>query len=207
MSGDDDREMVLKAERPDRKLPGEVAHPSPHAARDKIEEWDMRKRGTTPLEGHPGQSDGEVTFNVPHERLGQGADGGGLRLNAGKNRMELTLPEWEWALADVSTKGSFKYDEWNWLLGMKWSSMIGCMKRHLVKFVLGERYDGPRFDKVKGTTGCHHLAMVAWNALALMTYDIRELGEDDRATLVKVAELLARVNAETSDLKERLNDV
>ena len=132
--------------------------------------------------------------------LGQGAAGGGKRFNKGKNRMELTLPEWDWALADVSTKGSFKYDEWNWLEGMDWSAMIGCMKRHLAKFEAGERYDGKEFNKALGTTGCHHLAMVAWNALALMTYDLRGIGNDDRATLV--FETLARVNAETSDLED-----
>ena len=136
------------------------------------------------------------------EELGQGSDGGGKRFDKGKLRMELTLPEWEWALADVSTKGSYKYDEWNWLLGMKWSSMLGCIKRHVNKFVAGERYDGLRYDRKAGTTGCHHLAMAAWNCLALMTYDLRGLGEDDRATIVQAMKLLERVNAETSDLKE-----
>lgn len=136
------------------------------------------------------------------ETLGQGAGGGGKRFDKGKTRMELTLPEWEWALADVSTKGSYKYDEWNWLLGMKWSSMIGCIKRHVNKFIAGERYDGTKFDKKAGTTGCHHLAMAAWNCLALMTYDLRGLGEDDRATIVQAMKTLERVNAETTDLKE-----
>ncbi len=140
---------------------------------------------------------------VVEEMFGEVTEGKGKRFNKGKLRMELTLPEWDWALGDVSTKGSYKYDEWNWLLGMKWSYMIGCMKRHLGKFEAGERYDGPKFDKKAGTTGCHHLAMVAWNALALMTYDIRQIGEDDRATLVEAQKILARVNAETSDLGEK----
>ena len=171
-------------------------------------------------DGVPGLRDGDwpdLTEDLPHddrlpeegerqESLGEGASGGGKRMNAGKNRMELTLPEWDWALGDVSTKGSYKYDEWNWLLGMKWSSMIGCMKRHLGKFEAGERYDGLKFDKKAGTTGCHHLAMVAWNALALMTYDIREIGTDDRATLVDAAKVLARINAETTDM-EKNNDI
>lgn len=46
-------------------------HPSPHAARDKTEEWDMnecnqrikdRKQGNTPLKGRPGQTDGDIIF-------------------------------------------------------------------------------------------------------------------------------------------------
>jgi hypothetical protein len=153
-------------------------------------------KGTPPILPRPVA---EATKELA-EVLGQGTAGGGKRFNAGKNRMELTLPEWDWALADVSTKGSLKYDPWNWLEGMDWSSMIGCMKRHLAKFEAGERYDGKEFNKELGTTGCHHLAMVAWNALALMTYDMRGIGNDDRAKMM--FETLARVNAETSDLGE-----
>ncbi len=135
------------------------------------------------------------------EKLGQGADGGGLRFNAGKLLMEATPPEWEIALADVTTQGSKKYALRNWELGMPWSTMIGCMKRHVNKFMLGERYDGKEFNKELGTTGCHHLAMVAWNALALMSYDLRQIGENDLPELQY--ELWGRVNADSSDLDER----
>ncbi len=157
----------------------------------------------SPLPDVLSEADREKLKNTIEE-IGQGQDGGGKRLNKGKNKMELTLPEWDWALGDVSTKGSFKYDEWNWLLGMDWSAMIGCMKRHLAKFEAGERYDGVKFDLKAGTTGCHHLAMVAWNALALMTYDIREIGTDDRAAFLIKA--LIRINAETTDLLEDSDD-
>lgn len=99
------------------------------------------------------------------------ADGGGLRFNTGKNMVELTPPEWLWGLAMVTTRGSIKYAVRNWERGMKWSYLVGCAFRHLLKFICGERYDPE--------TGCHHLAMVAWNVLALMTYDIRNIGEND----------------------------
>lgn len=121
------------------------------------------------------------------------ADGGGLRFNAGKNKLELIPPEWLWALGDVTTQGSKKYAERNWERGMDWSNMVGCMERHLLKFLAGERYDGTEFNKEKGTTGCHHLAMVAWNALALMSYDLRGVGQNNLPEL-KVA-LLEAVNA------------
>ena len=139
------------------------------------------------------------------EQMGEGKDGGGMRMNKGKLRMELTPAEWEWALADVSTKGSLKYDARNWEKGMGWGSMIGCMKRHINKFLAGERYDGDGFDIEAGTTGCHHLAMVAWNALALMTYDLREIGENDLPEDSQL-ELFARVNAETSDMGGNIHD-
>lgn len=97
------------------------------------------------------------------------ADGGGLRHDKGKNRMELIPPEWEYALADVLTKGSLKYEERNWERGMAWSKPVGCARRHLSKFMMGERYDWE--------TGCHHLAMAAWNLLALMSYDLRGISD------------------------------
>jgi hypothetical protein len=137
------------------------------------------------------------------EELGQGADGGGKRYNSGKNKMELIPPEWLWALGDVLTKGAFKYEERNWEKGMSWGSMIGCIQRHTNKFLAGDRYDGPGLDIKKGTTGCHHLAMVAWNALALMSYDLRQIGENDLPKEVQL-ELFDRVNAETSDLGEKI---
>lgn len=143
--------------------------------------------------------DEQIIEALRKEGIGDGADGGGQRLNAGKNKMELTPSEWEWALADVTTQGSKKYAERNWELGMKWSTMIGCMKRHIAKFQAGERYDGPEFSIENGTTGCHHLAMVAWNALALMTYDLREIGDNDLAEGEQL-DLFDRVNASTSDL-------
>lgn len=160
-------------------------------------------------DGIPGLSDGDwPDFNPPgdsmEETIGQGADGkGGLRLNAGKNRLEL-LPEiWSWALADVMTQGAKKYDARNWEKGMDWSSMIGCMHRHIAKFQGGQRYDGAGFDKKEGTTGCHELAMVAWNALALMLYDLKGIGNNDLPS--QQLDLFSRVNAETSDLSERFN--
>lgn len=123
---------------------------------------------------------------LPEVRETPLADGGGLRLDAGKNRLDLIPPEWEAALGDVLTQGAEKYDDRNWERGMSWSKMIGCAKRHRLKFEAGERYDLE--------TGCHHLAMAAWNLLALMVYDIRGIGEDDLPKTATVA-TIAAVNA------------
>ena len=146
----------------------------------------------------------KIRLDVAKEELGEGADGGGKRLNKGKTKIELTPPEWEWALADVSTQGSKKYAERNWELGMKWSTMIGAMKRHVLKFQAGERYDGEKFSLEEGTTGCHHLAMVAWNALALMSYDLRIIGQNDMP--YGQLELFDRINAETSKMGNDIHD-
>ena len=113
-------------------------------------------------------------------------DGGGLRHNAPKNRLDLVLPEWVWALGDVSTRGTIKYAVRNWERGMQWSIMVGCTLRHLYKFIAGERYDKE--------IGCHHLAMAAWNLLALMSYDLKGIGEDDIRTSTTMGTLEAVAN-------------
>lgn len=99
------------------------------------------------------------------------ADGGGLRYNADKNRLDLLPVEWSLALGEVMTAGAKKYAARNWERGMSWSIMVGCALRHLYKFMRGERYDPE--------TGCHHLAHCAWNVLALMSYDVRAIGQND----------------------------
>lgn len=95
------------------------------------------------------------------------ADGGGLRYNEGKCRVELIPPEWPWALGMVLTRGAIKYADRNWERGMSWSYMIGSILRHTFKFMCGERYDKE--------SGNHHMAHAAWNCLALMSYDLRGL--------------------------------
>lgn len=105
---------------------------------------------------------------------------GGLRYDEGKVRLELIPVEWTLGLGWVLTKGAEKYPARNWELGMKWSKMIASILRHIAKFMCGEKYDKE--------TGCHHMAHAAWNCLALMSYDIREIGENDfgRAAIAEV---------------------
>ena len=95
----------------------------------------------------------------------------GLRYDTGKVRLELLPPEWIWGLGQVTTAGAMKYEPRNWEKGMAWSKVLGPMLRHTYKWMAGEMYDEE--------TGCHHLAMVAWNALALMSYQIKIVGQDD----------------------------
>ncbi len=109
-------------------------------------------------------------------------DGGGLRFSIGKNKIDLIPPEWVWSLGMVLSRGAIKYAVRNWERGMAWSEVVGPMFRHAFKFICGERYDPE--------TGCHHMAMVAWNALVLMTYDIREIGHNDLVGEMKWLDLV-----------------
>ena len=95
----------------------------------------------------------------------------GLRYSKFKIRLDLIPALWTWALGDVLTRGAIKYRDHNWTLGMPWHDVAGPMKRHMEKWLGGEVYDKD--------TGCHHLAMVAWNALALMYYQLMGLGTND----------------------------
>jgi hypothetical protein len=96
----------------------------------------------------------------------------GMRFNDNKMRFDLIPLEWEVELARVLTIGAAKYTEDNWLKGMPWKKIYSSMVRHANKFRSGMSLDQE--------TRCHHLAMVAWNALALMSYEMRGVGEDFR---------------------------
>lgn len=109
----------------------------------------------------------------------------GLRYNTGKRRYDLIPPEWEAALADILTKGAEKYAARNWEQGLSYADTVGCLRRHLAKWQAGEQFD-------EGETGCHHMGMVAWNALVLMTFDLRGIGTDDMPKLR--ADILKAVN-------------
>ena len=95
----------------------------------------------------------------------------GIRFDKGKTKYELVPPEWVTVLAEILTMGADKYAERNWEKGMKKSRMVGSLFRHLFARLRGQRYDEE--------SGKPHLGHVAWNALALMSYDLRGIGEDD----------------------------
>lgn len=98
---------------------------------------------------------------------------GGVKNDHGKLRYDLIPPEGLDALAEVYTIGAGKYADRNWELGIKWGRVFGAMLRHAIKWLGGESYDP--------VDGQHHLASVAWCALALITYEKRGMVEfDDR---------------------------
>jgi hypothetical protein len=96
----------------------------------------------------------------------------GLRYNNGKLRYDLFEPHAMNQLAKVFTAGALKYAERNWEKGMKWSSVIASLKRHVAKFENGEDFDEE--------SELNHMAHVAWNALALVSYSKYHPNYDDR---------------------------
>jgi hypothetical protein len=97
----------------------------------------------------------------------------GVKNDTGKLRYDLIPPEGLDALAEVYTIGARKYADRNWEIGLSWGRVYGAMLRHAIRWLAGESYDP--------VDGQHHLASVAWCALALITYESRGMSQfDDR---------------------------
>lgn len=97
---------------------------------------------------------------------------GALRFNDGKTRFDLLEPYAIEQLAKVFTKGAEKYPANNWLKGLSWTGMLASLKRHLNEFEQGHDYDKE--------TELLHIAHVAWNAMALLSYHKHFPQGDDR---------------------------
>lgn len=120
---------------------------------------------------HPNSACPRVTVEstvVVRERK----DEPGKTYDAGKLRFDLIPPEWETALAQVMTAGAQKYADRNWEKGLSWSRRYGSLRRHTNAFWAGEDFDPE--------TGLPHLAHIAWNALALLTFMQTHPEFDDR---------------------------
>lgn len=119
-----------------------------------------------------------------------------IRYDAGKARLDLIPAEWYWALGDVMLQGIQKYPERNWELGLAHGRLFASAMRHLVAFHGGEVYDKQ--------TGCHHLAMAAWNCMALMSTDLRGVGKNDVPPTAPG--VLEKLNVNKSDVSTDTGD-
>lgn len=89
-------------------------------------------------------------------------DGRGKRFNKGKLRYDLIPSFAQEQYANVLTKGAIKYGDHNWKRGMKWTSVIASLERHLAAVKKGEDYDEE--------TGLLHTAHIMCNAAFLTEY-------------------------------------
>lgn len=113
------------------------------------------------------------------------ADNGGLRYDDSKPRIDLIPTDALLSLAEVYTKACTpskefpegKYPPRNWERGMLWSRCYNSLMRHTLAWQAGEDKDAE--------SGLHHMAHVAWNALALLSYYLRGIGSDDRPSRPK----------------------
>lgn len=106
----------------------------------------------------------------------------GLRFNQGKTRFDLVPVFAQEQYAKVLTKGSEKYAERNWELGMAWSKVTASLKRHLQEFERGEDFDKE--------TGLLHTAHIMCNAGFLTEYyKIYPQGDDRPHNYLKHAKI------------------
>lgn len=75
-------------------------------------------------------------------------------------------------VAELYGAGALKYEDRNWERGYLWSLSFGAMQRHAWKFWHGEDVD-PETRK-------HHMASVAFHAMALMEFGTTHPEKDDR---------------------------
>lgn len=99
--------------------------------------------------------------------------GGGKRFNTNKPRVELLVPEAMEETAKVWQFGSEKYGDFNWMNGLSFTSIIGCILRHIFKIMKGEDVDEE--------SECLHAAHIICNA-SMLIYFIKTKQEklDDR---------------------------
>lgn len=75
-------------------------------------------------------------------------------------------------LGKVAAFGGQKYSRGNYLKGYDWSLSVDALHRHMLAFESGEDYDPE--------SGLLHTVHAAWHALALASFHMRSLGNDDR---------------------------
>ena len=95
-----------------------------------------------------------------------------LRFDEGKPPIHLIPTEGILGLASVYAKGAAKYAPRNWEKGMDWCRCYNSLMRHALAWMSGQDTDPE--------TGLPHMAQVAWNAIAILTYAERKIGKDDR---------------------------
>lgn len=88
--------------------------------------------------------------------------GKGLRYNEGKLRYDLLHPKALEGVVGVITAGAVKYEERNWESGMKWTTVLASLKRHLAAIERGEDFDEE--------SGLKHIDHLQCNAHFLSAY-------------------------------------
>lgn len=96
----------------------------------------------------------------------------GIRYDKGKPRFDLLPPDALFEIVKVFTDGAEKYESRNWEKGMDWNKHFSAMQRHLWKWQMGQSIDEE--------SGHNHLAHAAFGCLALLAYELRGIGIDDR---------------------------
>lgn len=110
---------------------------------------------------------------MPDEEVRVTSETGGQK---GKKRAQLGAldPRALRVVAEVAGYGTEKYARYNYLKGYDWSLSFDALERHLLAFWAGEDNDPE--------SGLPHLGHAAWHCLAMLAFQQRGVGTDDRPT-------------------------
>jgi hypothetical protein len=130
---------------------------------------------------------------------------GMLRNNGAKLPVELVPPEADLVGSAIYGFGEAKYDTDNWRKGGSWRKTIGCLKRHLSWFELGEEYDPD--TKSDSSPGITHLSNIVFNVNALVTFWATGTGVDDRHKLTpeQLAHLHKKLDETSAAMKAAID--
>lgn len=100
-------------------------------------------------------------------------DKGGIKLDAGKPRLDLLPTDALEAVAEVFGYGANKYGSHNWAKGGRWGRWSAAALRHVFAWMRGEEKDKE--------SGLPHLSHAICSLLMLLAMTLRAKGEDDRS--------------------------
>lgn len=115
-------------------------------------------------------------------------DGGEVRVvdaktggEKGRKLARFELLPWDalWEVAEHYGRGAAKYADRNWERGLAWSLCYAAAHRHMAQFWQGR-------ERTDAETGGHHLAAAVFHLLAILAFDLRQAGTDDRPGCVAV---------------------
>lgn len=124
----------------------------------------LNEKGWTP-------SDQNKMFKAEKEVMKVDESTGGAKASK-DSQLAFIDPIALYELGKVAGMGAEKYEKYNYLRGYDWSLSYNAMLRHLLQFWYGEDLDEE--------SGLLHVLHAAWHALALASFQLREIGNDDR---------------------------
>jgi hypothetical protein len=102
-----------------------------------------------------------------------------VKLDGEKNMWDLLPYDALEELAKLYTRGAQKYASRNWEQGFRYGRTFAAMMRHATAWFMAKMRGEDGKDP---ETGVSHMVAVAWNAIALVTFELRGIGIDDRPT-------------------------
>ena len=99
----------------------------------------------------------------------------GMKFSTDGDKLDWSLMPWDAVQEVMMTMhyGAVKYEERNWEKGNSYNKYYSAAMRHMMAWHMGQDFD-------EGESECHHLAQAAFNLLALLAWQMRGVGEDDR---------------------------